>query len=149
MDDRLREGQRLQDHLLVRIAQGVTGGGLLETDRRHDVPGEAGIEIHPGIGVHLKQAPDALFAVLGGVDHARTLGQGARVDPQIGEFADIGVGHDLERQGGKRSVVGRRALDQLILLAGDGPHRRGDVERAGQVVDHRVEHGLDAFVFER
>ncbi len=40
VDDRLGEGQRLEHHRLVGVAQGVPGGGLLEPDRGHDVAGE-------------------------------------------------------------------------------------------------------------
>ena len=37
LDDRVREGHRLQHDLTARIAQGVTGGGVLESDHRVDV----------------------------------------------------------------------------------------------------------------
>ena len=148
VDHGLGEGERLEDDLVVGVAQGVAGGGLLEADGGHDVAGEHGVEVLAGVGVHLEDAADPLLAVLGRVDHARALGQGARVDPQVGELADVGVGHDLEGQGRERGRVVGRALDLDALLAGDGAHGRRDVERARQVVDDGVEHGLDALVLE-
>ena len=54
MDHGLGEGERLQDHLVVGVAQGVAGGGLLETDGGHDVPREHGVEVLAGVGVHLE-----------------------------------------------------------------------------------------------
>ena len=111
VDHRLGEGQRLQDDLVVGVAQGVAGGGLLEAHGGHDVPGVGGVEVLAGVGVHLEDPADPLLAVLGRVDHARALGQGARVDPQVGELADVGVGHDLEGQGRERGLVVGGPLD--------------------------------------
>ena len=133
---------------VVRVAQGVAGGGLLEAHGGDDVAGVGDVEVLAGVGVHLEDAAHPLLAVLGGVEHARALGQGARVDPQVGELAHVGVGHDLEGQGGEGGGVVGRPLDGHALLAGDRAHGRRDVERAGQVVDHGVEHGLDALVLE-
>ena len=54
---------------------------------------------------------------------------------------------DLEGQGGEGAVILRRAGGAGFLVfqdAFDGLHFRG----IRQVVDHRVEHGLHAFVLE-
>ena len=112
VDDRLGEGQRLEDDRVARVAEGIAGRGLLEADGGDDVAGEDGVLVLAVVGVHLEQPPDALLAVLGRVHHARPLAQGARVDPQVGELADERVGHDLEGQRREgRGVVGR-ALDR-------------------------------------
>ena len=62
---------------------------------------------------------------------------------------EVRVGHDLEGQAGERLVVARlrtmtssSSLDRVALDA-------VDVERRGQVLDHRVEQRLDALVLER
>ncbi len=80
-----------------------------------------------------------------------TLVEGARVDAEERERADVRVGHDLEADGRERRVVGARTLRLGTLLAGlvdvealDG----GDVERARQVVDDGVEQRLHALVLE-
>ena len=72
----------------------------------------------------------------------------AAVDADVGELADVRVGHDLERQRGERRVVVGRALELLDALDVDAGDRR-QVERAGQEVDDGVEHGLHALVLER
>ena len=71
----------------------------------------------------------------------------ARVDAEVGELADVGVGHDLERQRRERLVVGRLALDLLVALERQAGDRR-QVDRAGQVGDDGVEQRLDALVLE-
>ena len=53
-----------------------------------------------------------------------------RVDAQVGEPADVGVGHDLERERRERLAVVGTALDVLVLLEGEVALDRRDVERA-------------------
>ena len=70
------------------------------------------------------------------------------VDAEVGELADVGVAHDLERERGERLVVVGLALE-LVLELHVETLDRGDVERAREVVDDRVEQGLHALVLER
>ena len=51
------------------VAQGVAGGGVLQADDGGDVAGVHGLDILPVVGVHLKDAADALTLLLGGVEH--------------------------------------------------------------------------------
>src|SRR5207245_1718015 len=74
--------------------------------------------------------------------------QRAAVDTEVGELPDVGVAHDLEREGRERLVVARLALQLLDPLHVDALDRR-QVERAGQEVDDRVEQRLHALVLER
>ena len=85
------------------------------------------------------------------VQHAAARLELARVDAEVGELADEGVGHDLERERREGLVVGRLARrGRALVLALDGLEAldRRDVERARQVVDHRVEQRLHALVLE-
>lgn len=68
-DHRVREGHRLQDDLVRRVAQGLTGGGVLEADERVDVTRARLVDRVLLVGVHLEELPDALLLALGGVDH--------------------------------------------------------------------------------
>ena len=56
--------------------------------------------------------------------------------------------HDLERQRGERRIVRGRALVRRLAIQLHALDR-GHVERARQIVDHRVEQRLDALVLER
>ena len=59
------------------------------------------------VGVHHQDAADALGAAGGDVEHARAGLERARVDAEVGELADVGVGHDLEGERRERlGVVG-------------------------------------------
>ena len=82
------------------------------------------------------------------VEDLAALLERAGVDPEVGELADVGVGHDLEGEGRERLVVGGLALELLVALE---VHALGgrQVERARQVVDDGVEQGLHALVLER
>ena len=150
---RVGEGDRLEDDRRVGRAQRVAGGGLLEAHARGDVAGVDRLLLLAVVGVHHQDAPDALGALGAGVEDAPAGVQRAGVDAEVGELADERVGHDLEGQRGERRVVvgragGRGGLAVAALLRGlEALHRR-HVERAGQVVDDRVEQRLHALVLE-
>ena len=145
-DDGLGEDHLLEDDRRRALAERVTGRGLLETEAGDDVARVRDFDVLALVRVHAQDAPDALLAVLGGVVDLRTLLELARVDAEVGELA-VGVGDDLERERGERLVLAGLALDRLAVhvdaLGGL------DVDRRGQEVDDRVEHGLHALVLER
>src|SRR6478735_1849452 len=148
LDDRVRERHRLEDDLLVRVRQRVSGRRVLEADGRVDVAGEGLLDRVLLVGVHLEQLADALLAALGRVDDLRAGGDAAGVHADEGERAEERVRGDLERERRERGVLARltRQLDALVarLVADHGRH----VERRREVVDDGVEHRLDAAVLE-
>ena len=87
LDDRLREGHRLEDDLVVGVGQGVAGVGVLEPDRGGDVARVDLLDLLAVVGVHLEDAPDALLLALGRVHHVRAGLERAGVDPEEGELA--------------------------------------------------------------
>src|SRR4051794_36562011 len=147
-DDRGREGHRLQDHRVLRVAQGVTGRRLLQADDGHDLTGAHALALLALVRVHLVDLADPLLAVLGAVEHRGTGGEPAGVHADVGELAEVLVGLDLEGQRRERlALVG--VPDDLRLAVEGGALDRLDVQRAGQVVGHGVEQRLDALVLER
>ena len=72
----------------------------------------------------------------------------ARIDAGEGQRADERVVHDLERQRRERRRR-RTARGSSRLAVGLDAFDRRNVERARQIVDHRVEQRLDALVLER
>ncbi len=109
LDDRLRELHALQDHRLVRIAQRVAGGHVLEAGDGDDVAGKGFLDVLAVIGVHQQHAADPLLLVLHRVGQRLAGLDLARIDAAEGERADEGIVHDLEGEHGERRVVGRRA----------------------------------------
>ena len=146
-DDRLGEGDGLQDDRPVLGAQRVAGGQALHRAHGHDVAGEDLFDFLPLVGVHLQEAGDALLLVLGRVVEDRSGVGLARVDPEIGQVAQVGVVLDLEDEGGEGVVVGGPPGFGLAGLGVEALDGR-DVGRGGQVVDDGVEEGLDALVAE-
>ena len=148
LDDRLGEGDRLQHDRLVLGRQRVAGGRVLEADRGGDVAGADLVDLLAVVGVHLEDAADPLLVALRAVEHVRAGLERARVDPEERELADERVGDDLEGQGRERRV-GIGLEGHVFAGARVAPGDRRHVERAGQEVDDRVEHRLDALVLQR
>ena len=108
----------------------------LEADAGHDVAGPDTLEVFPVVGMHFEDAPDALFPAGAGIDHLAALIQLTAVHPEVGEFAHMGVAHDLECQGAERSIV---VGGPLALFAFVGPLHWGHVQRGGEIIDDRVQ----------
>ena len=147
VDHRVGVVEALQDDGAGRVAQGVAGAAVLDADRGGDVAGADAVEVDPVVGVHLEYAAHPLLGPGAGVEHLAALAEGAAVDPEIGELADVGVGHDLEGQRGEGLGVAGPAGD-LVPRLGVAPGDGGHVQRRGQVVDHRVQQRLHPLVLE-
>ena len=152
-DHRLREFDALERDRRVRGGERVAGAGLLEADAGADVAGVDLLDLLAAVGVHHQQPADPLGLAGGDVEDAAAGLELARVDAEVGEFADVGVGHDLEGEGGEGGAVVGGALGLGRLgLAFAGGHDAGDrrhLERRGQQLDDRVEQRLHALVLER
>ena len=93
---------RLELDRRVGRGQRVAGDDLLDADAGGDVARVDLLDLLAVVGVHHQDAADALGAAGGDVQHARAGLELARVDAEVGELADVGVGHDLERERGER-----------------------------------------------
>ena len=87
------------------VAEGITGGGVLETYHCGDITGVALFDVLTLVCVHLKYTSAALLGVLYGVVYV-----GARLDrtgiyAEEAELSDVRVGHDLECECGERLFV--------------------------------------------
>ena len=92
-------------------------------------------------------SPILFFLFLDGVQNIRTGGHRPRIDTGERQRTDERVVHDLERQSGQGFVV-RRVTNGFLAFrsrANDGRN----VQRGRQIIDDRVQHRLNAFVFER
>ena len=149
LDDGLGERHRLEDDRLVRVGQGVTGGGVLQADHGVDVARGDRVDRVLLVGVHLEDLPDALLLALGRVDDLRARVEVTRVDADVGQATEERVHRDLEREGRERVVGVGVTLDDLLFVLGVVRLDGGHVQGRGQVVHDRVEHGLHAAVLER
>src|SRR5262249_40172648 len=98
------------------------------------------------VGVHLKEAANALAGTLGGVVDIAAGVQNAGVNANVCDMADKRVGHDLEGQRGERLIVGSAAGDGFFGVRIETFNRR-NIEGRRQVVDDRIEQRLNALVF--
>src|ERR687890_842048 len=125
-DDRRGEGHRLEDDRVLRVAERVTRGGLLQADDRDDLAGAHAIALLALVGVHLVDLADPLLAVLGAVEHRGPRGELAGVHADVGQLAEVLVGLDLEGQRRERlALVG--VPEDLGLAVQRGADDRLDV----------------------
>ena len=96
----------LEHHRRVGRAQGVARGGLLEADAGGDVARVHLVLLLAAVGVHHQDAAHALGAPGDRVQHAAAGAELAGVHAEVGELADVRVGHDLERERREGLVVG-------------------------------------------
>ena len=148
-DHGLREGHRLEDDRLVRVAQRVTRGGVLEADHGVDVARHDLLDRVLLVGVHLEELADPLLLALGGVEDLRAGLEAAGVHADEGQRAEERVRGDLEGQRGERGLLRGLALQLLLLVAHGVALDGAGVERVREVGHDGVEHGLHAAVLER
>ncbi len=147
-DHRCRELHRLELNGVTGIGEGVTGGGVLEPDAGHDVAGEDVVDVLSGVGMHPQDAPESLLLTGRGVEHRVALGGVTRVHPEVGQLADVGVGHDLEGEGGEGSCVIGLTLDHQIGVTRLEALDRRQVGRSRQIGHDGIEEQLDTLVLE-
>ena len=147
-NDRLGELHGFEDNRGFFIAESVTGGGVLETDRGGDIAGVDDFKVLSVVCVHLKDAADTLALTLGGVENGLAGLKGAGVNAEESELADIWVSHDLERECREGAVIIGRPRLGLFGLGIDALDC-GNIQRGGHIVHDRVEQLLHALVFVR
>ncbi len=88
-DDRRRERHRLEDDLVLDVRQGVTGRGVLQAHHGDDLTRDRGRPLLTLVGVHLVDLADPLLLPLHRVDHGRAGSEGAGVEAEVGELAQV------------------------------------------------------------
>jgi hypothetical protein len=101
-----------------RVAQRLTGGGVLQTHHRDDLAGTHAGDLLTLVGVHPVDLADALLAVLDAVEHLGARVQHTGVDADVGQLAQVRVSGDLERQRRERFVVAGLALELDVSSPG-------------------------------
>ena len=144
-DDRLRELDRLEQDRLAGVADRVAGDRLPHADDADDVAGLDAVDLLFLLGgVNVPELGDVFLDVLAGIEHAAVGLEHARIDADPVDIARLG-GQHLEDQAAERLLWVGLADELLRLLLADAfAFDRRHVERAGQVVLHRVEHRLHA-----
>ena len=131
---------------LLEIAQRIAGDHILQSHRGGDVAGEHFLDLGALAGVHLQEAPDALFLALARHEHRVAGVQHPGIDAKEGQVADEGIVQDLERQSRERRRVARLAGRRLAVVVDALDVRH--IDRRGHVLDDRIEQRLHALVLE-
>ena len=111
------------------IAQGVTGGGVLEADHRVDVAGYGLVYRVLLVGVHLEELSDALLLALGCVEHLSARIDTTRVHADEGQLAEERVSSDLEGESRERLFLARLASDLYFFVTELVADDLADVQR--------------------
>ena len=145
---RIGKVHALEGDQVAAIAERIAGRGVLEADGRRDVAGADFLDLVAAVRVQLDHPAHALAPVAGGVVDLVTGTQHAGIDPEERQRTHERVGGDLERQRREGFVVVGFPFGASLAIrehAFDGFH----LGRCWQIVDDRVEHGLNALVLER
>ena len=148
LDNRLGEDHGLQDDGMVLITEGVAGGGVLHTDSSGDIAGVNHVDIFPVVGVHLQDPTQTLLGALGAVQNRAALFQSTGVHTEVAQLTNIGVGSNLERQGGEGGFIGS-GTEVLFLGLGVDALDALLIQRAGHIVNNSVQNFLNTLVLVR
>ena len=145
----IREGHRLEDDWVLRIAERVTGEGVLQADRSGDVAGAHFVDLFTMVRVESDQAANALLLPLRRVEDVGASLQDARVDAEEAELANEWVRRDLEGECRERRLILNWARELVGDVAWVRPLDARDVEWAWKIFNNRVKHWLDTLVLQR
>jgi hypothetical protein len=87
------------------VAEGIARGGVFQAHGGGDVAGIDSAYILPVVGVHPEDAAHALAHALVGVYYGLARLQLSGIDPEKGQLSHVGIGHNLEGQGGEGGFV--------------------------------------------
>ena len=97
------------------------------------------------VGMHQHNTPDTFFLAFDRIIDRIAFFQGAGIDTNKGQLADVRVSHQFKRQRRERFVVARMAFRRLPFLI-NAVNRRHILRRRHQF-DNRIQHPLYAFIF--
>ena len=130
---------------LALIAEGVAGHHRAELGDRADVAGADGIGVDVLFAAREEELAEPFILAARRVPGMGVRFDRSRVDAQVGDASDVGIGHRLEGQGNGRTTIDRRDFH----LAAIQRARRSRLGRRGQQIDDGVEELHDAAVQRR
>ncbi len=130
---------------MVRIAQGVTGGGILQSDHGTEVTRRDSGHILSMVGMHLEQTTDTLFFSLRSVLDIGTRNKRARIDAYEGESSHIGIGHNLKGESRRRGRLFSWPAFHLTAIEQNTFDRR-NIEGARQIERNGIQDSLHSFI---
>src|ERR1017187_5349878 len=129
------------------FANRIAGADVSQANHGADVARENFLDVFALVSVHLEQAANALVLLRARVHYRLARLQLPGIHADKGQLSDKRVGHDLEGQRCERLFVVGFAWNRLPSV-GIETMRLFRIERRGQVIDHRIEQWLDAFILE-
>ena len=142
------EGHRLKHNRVCRIAQGITGSGVLQTNRSIDVACSDFLNRVLLVGLHLEELAEAFLLTLSRVKNLLTLGRVTGVHTGVDELTVERVSCNLVGQSRERLISGSLTGELLFLIRGARALHSGHIQRGRQVLDHGIQHGLNTTVLE-
>ncbi len=106
------------------MTQRIASEGVFQAQAGSNIASLNLLDLLTMIGMHLKQSPDPFPTLISGVIHLSPGLHLPRINPEIDQPADKGVGYYLKGQGGERSAITREALKLFTIPGIDAHHRR-------------------------
>ena len=133
---------------MLLIAQGITSGGVLQTNSSGDIASVADVDILTVVCMHLQDTADTLVLILNRVVNSGASLNGTRVHAEEAQLTDIRVSHNLECQCRERLIIGRSAIFFLASLRVGALDGR-NVGRSGHIINDCIQQFLNATVLVR
>ena len=103
---------------MLLVADGITGGGVLEAYCCSDIAGEYLIQLVSLVRMHLKQTADTLLLALGSVQYIGTGLADAGVNTEVSKLSYERVCHNLEYQSGERLLIRGMSHNRVAVQVG-------------------------------
>src|SRR5207237_7119411 len=133
---------------MVFVAKSIARGDIFNSDNGGDIARVTGLYVCAFIGLNLNQSRDALSLVRARVVNRVAFAQRAGINTEENQFSYKRIAPKLEGQRAEVAVVISRRINRLAGI-GVLTSRRRNVERAGQITDHRIDQVLHANVLYR
>src|SRR5699024_9668389 len=133
------------DDGVLFIAQGIAGGGVLQTNSSSDIASVHLFNILTMVCVHLQDTDHTLVVVLHGVVNGRTSVYSTGIHTEEAQLTNEGVGGNLKGQSCEGSLI-RRRTGLFFFGVGVDALNSGNIGGGGHIVDNCVQQRLHALV---
>ncbi|AMO46890.1 Hypothetical protein AKI40_0462 [Enterobacter sp. FY-07] len=134
---------------MIRITQGITSNNVFQTDRSSDVARANFFDLFTFVGVHLYDTTKTLTCSFHRVQYGITGVNYAGIHAEERQVTNERVGSDFECQSRERLFIASVTLSRGIFTVVQNAVDRRYVSRGWQVINYRIQHRLNTFVFER
>src|SRR5262249_6130581 len=139
---------RFEKNWMVLVAERVASCNILNSDNRGDIARVTRLDVFAFVGLNLNYARNPLTFVRARIVNIVALAECAGAKAEVNQLPNERIAPQLERDRTERGVIVSHRFHRLARV-GVLAFGWRDIERAWQIIDHRVDEILDADVLQR